>query len=359
MRHFSSMNDFLIYGANGYTGGLIAREAVRRGLRPILAGRNAEAINRLAAELNCPSRSFALGTSDASTPHLAGARVVLNCAGPFIATAEPLIEACLAAKVHYLDITGEIDVIERAARLHERAGAAGITVIPSVGFDVVPSDCLAATLAAALPGANLLQLAFTAGAISRGTAKTMLETFPQGGLSRIDEQIRRVPIAWKTLEVPFPEGKRSVVSIPWGDVASAYYSTGIPNIETYVAMPRRRIRWLRQLRWLFPLLKLGPLRWWLEHIIESRVEDPSAEKREQSRASLWGRVSDAAGRSIEATLTTPSAYKLTVLTALASIERVLADQAPAGFSTPSRAFGKDFVLSIPGTELRMDDVAWG
>jgi short subunit dehydrogenase-like uncharacterized protein len=215
----------------------------------------------------------------------------------------------------------------------------------------VPSDCLAATLATALPSANLLQLAFTPGTISRGTAKTMLETFPHGGRARIDGEIRRVPIAWKTFKVPFPDRKRWAVSIPWGDVASAYYSTGILNIETYVAMPRRRIRWLQRLRWLFPLLKVGPLRWSIEQIIKSRVEGPSAEEREHGRTSLWGRVSDAVGHSIEATLSVPSAYKLTVLTALACVEHVLAGKAPAGFATPSRAFGKDFILSIPGTEI--------
>jgi short subunit dehydrogenase-like uncharacterized protein len=244
-------------------------------------------------------------------------------------------------------------VIERAAKTHERAVAAGIAVIPAVGFDVVPSDCLAATLAGELPSANCLQIAFTAGAVSRGTVKTMIEALPRGGRARIDGQLRWVPIAWKTVEVPFPDGKSSAVSIPWGDVASAYYSNGIPNIETYVAMSRRRIRWLKWVRWLFPLLRIRPLRQWLEHLVESRVEGPSAKEREQSHASLWGRVSDPAGRSVEATLTVPGGYMLTVLTALASVERVLAGRVPPGFSTPSRAFGKDFILSMPGTELRM------
>ena len=175
------MSDFLIYGANGYAGGLIAREAARRGLQPILAGRHSKAIRPLAAELNCPWRAFELRATDTTTKHLAGVQAVLNCAGPFVDTVIPMIEACLAAKVHYLDITGEIDVIERAAKYHERAVATGISVIPAVGFDVVPSDCLAAMLAAALPQANRLQLAFTAGAVSRGTAKTMIETIAHGG----------------------------------------------------------------------------------------------------------------------------------------------------------------------------------
>ncbi|HKD35317.1 MAG TPA: hypothetical protein VKB78_00910, partial [Pirellulales bacterium] len=268
--------------------------------------------------------------------------------------AEPMIEACLTAKVHYLDITGEIDVIERAAEMHERAAAAGIAIIPAVGFDVVPSDCLAAMLAAELPAASRLQLAFTAGTVSRGTAKTMIETVAHGGRARIDGRIRWVPVAWKTIQVPFPNGSQQAVSIPWGDVASAYHSTGIPNIETYTAIPQGAIRWLKRVRWFFPLLRIRPLRRWVERVAESHIEGPSAKEREQDGAALWGRVSDAAGRSFEATLTVPNGYKLTVLTALASVERVLADRAPAGFSTPSQAFGKDFILSIPDTDLR-----WG
>jgi short subunit dehydrogenase-like uncharacterized protein len=345
----------LIYGANGYTGELIAREAVRRGMQPILAGRDSDAIGRLAAELNCPSRSFALASSTAIERELAGVRVVLNCAGPFSATAGPMIEACLVAKANYLDITGEIDVIEAAARLHERAVVAGVAIIPAVGFDVVPSDCLAAMLAAALPSATHLQLAFTGGRISRGTAKTLLEILPQGGRVRIDGQIRRVPVAWNTLEVPFPKRKRSAVTVPWGDVASAFHSTGIPNIEVYVAMPLAQIRRMRRMKWLLPLLKLAPFRWLAQRMIESRITGPSAAEREQQQSSIWGRASDLTGRVVGATLVVPSGYTLTALTALASFERVLDGKAPTGFSTPSRAFGKEFILSIPGTELKWND----
>lgn len=352
------MSNILVYGANGYTGELIAREAVRRGLRPILAGRNAVAVGRLAAELNCPSRSFALGSIQATAQHLADVRVALNCAGPFLATAGPLIEMCLASQVHYLDITGEIDVIEAAAQMHERAVAAEIAIIPAVGFDVVPSDCLAAMLAAALPSASHLQLAFTLGSISRGTARTILQMLPQGGRARIDGEIRHVPLAWKTLEIPFPAGKQCSATIPWGDVSSAYYSTGIPNIEVYVTMPERQIRQLRQWQLLFPLLKFGPLRRMLERAIESCVSNPSAGQRERAKTIVWGRVSDATGRSVVATLLVPSAYKLTALAATAAVERVLIGKVANGFSTPSRAFGKEFILEIPGTELIWDKQQW-
>jgi short subunit dehydrogenase-like uncharacterized protein len=350
------MTDFLIYGANGYAGGLIAREAVRRGLQPVLAGRNSGAIGELAAELGCRGRSFAVGSSLATAQHLADVRAVLNCAGPFAMTAGPMIEACLTARCHYLDITGEIDVIEAAARLHGRAMAAGIAVIPAVGFDVVPSDCLAAMLAQRLPEAKTLQLAFHAtGGYSPGTLKTMIESLPTGGRARIDGEIRHVPSAWKTMEVPFRNGPRWAMTIPWGDVASAYYSTGIPNIEVFTTMSRRQIARLRWLRFLFPLLAWKPFQDFARWQIERNVKGPTEADRAAGRSSLWGRVGDDRGKSVSATMETLSGYPLTALAAVAALERTLAREVPRGFSTPSQAFGRDFILSFPETDVRWDE----
>jgi len=343
----------MIYGANGHTGRLVAEEAARRGLKPVLAGRNPEAIRSLAAELDCPSRVFGLRDAGEIAAQLVDFNAVLHCAGPFSATAGPMTDACLAARVHYLDITGEIAVIESAAARHERAVEAGVAMIPAVGFDVVPSDCLAAMLARRLPDATHLILAFTSpGRISPGTAKTMLEGLPHGGRARIDGRITKVPVAWKVREIPFRDGTRSAVTIPWGDVASAWHSTGIPNIEVYLAMSPGQIRWLRLLRPLVPLVRLPLPPSLLGSGIRQFVAGPSAKRREASRGSFWGRVSDAQRNSVEATLQTPEGYRLTVLTALASLEKVLAGEAPAGFSTPSKAFGPEFILSIPDTDLR-------
>lgn len=351
---------WMLYGANGYTGRLIAEEALARGMKPTLAGRGQQTIHALAEELGCPAAAFALDDVDQIARRLAGLRAVLNCAGPFSATAAPMMAACLAAGVHYLDITGEIPVIEAAASLSQRALAAGVALIPAVGFDVVPSDCLAAMLAARLPGAVRLELAFTGtGTISPGTARTMLEALPQGGRARIDGRITPVPPAWKTIEVPFREGLRPAVSVPWGDVASAWHSTGIPNIEVYLAMSARQIRWLRRLRGLIPLLRLAPARGPMRWAIRRFLAGPSAEERRTARGSFWGRVTDANGRSVEATLLTPSGYQLTVWAALASLEKVLEGDAPAGFSTPSKAFGAEFILTIPETNFRWEEGARG
>ena len=169
-----SEQTLLIYGANGYTGELVAEEAVRRGLRPLLAGRNAEEIEALAARLELDSRIFGLDDPAALARGLEGVAAVLHCAGPFIWTSKPMIAACLAAQAHYLDITGEIGVFESVQRRADQARDAGVALIPGVGFDVVPTDCLAARLAAALPNATHLTLAFTSegGSTSPGTMKT-------------------------------------------------------------------------------------------------------------------------------------------------------------------------------------------
>ncbi len=346
---------WMIYGANGYTGGRIAEEAARRGLKPVLAGRNADAIGSLARRLDCPSRVFGLRDPGQIATKLTDVKAVLHCAGPFSATAEPMLDACLAASVHYLDITGEIGAIEAAAARHARAVETGVGLVPAVGFDAVPSDCLAAMLAQRLPKATHLILAFTGtGTVSPGTAKTMVEGLAQGGRARVDGRIVRVPAAWKTMEVPFREGTRAAVTIPWGDVASAWHSTGIGNIEVYLAMAPAHIRWLRTLRPLLPALRIPLPQSLLRPVIRKFAAGPSAKEGAASRASFWGRVWDAEGSSVEATLQTQEGYGLTVLTALSSVAKVLAGEGPLGFSTPSKAFGAEFILSFPDTDLQ-----WG
>lgn len=341
--------DWMIYGATGYTGRLIAAEAVRRGLRPTLAGRTAAPVEQLARELGCPARVFSLDAR--AQESVAGMQVVLNCAGPFSATARPMLDACLQARAAYLDITGEIDVIEMAAARDGEARQAGIAVIPAVGFDVVPSDCLAATLFAALPTATRLQLAFSAPiATSAGTAKTAVENMPRGGRVSRDGKIVRVPNGWKTRDVNFPEGLRTTVTIPWGDVASAFYSTGIPSIEVYMAMPASQIRAVRRWRFLLPLVGLGFVQRLARRHIDRTMRGPTARELTISRASFWGRVEDDAGHAAEATLSTMGPYALTVDTSLIFVEAALAGALSVGFSTPSRALGKNAIDRVPGTE---------
>src|SRR3954451_12448817 len=140
-RMIAQVQPWIIYGANGYTGELIAREAVRRGHRPILGGRNASTIDALARELGCESRLFGLDDSGGVAAALQNVALVLHCAAPFVLTSAPMVDACLRAGAHYLDITGEISVFEAIVRRDAEAKARGVTLLPGVGFDVVPTDC--------------------------------------------------------------------------------------------------------------------------------------------------------------------------------------------------------------------------
>jgi short subunit dehydrogenase-like uncharacterized protein len=339
----------LLYGATGYTGELIARLAVSRGDRPILAGRDANGVSGLARALGLEHRVFGLDDPKAVDSGLADAGAVLHCAGPFSKTAVPMADACLRTKVHYLDITGEVEVFVALRARDLMAKAAGITLLPGVGFDVVPSDCLAAHLKRRLPSATRLTLGLLAlGRLSRGTSNTMLENLPRGGLVRRAGVLTSVPAGWKTRGIDFGRGLVPAVTIPWGDLATAWASTGIPEIEVYLAAPRALRVGLRFVRWFGGLLGTDAVQGLLRRRVRAGARGPSDVERARGRCIVWGEVQDDAGGRAEARLTTPEGYTLTALTALASVKKVLAGEAPAGYQTPSLAFGPDFVLSIEG-----------
>ncbi len=340
---------WMLYGASGYSGRLIAREAVSRGLQPVLAGRDAAKIEPLAEELQCDWLVFGLDNGTKIAAALEGMTAVLHCAGPFSATAEPMMEACLAAGVHYLDITGEIEVIESAKGRHDRALASAMAILPAVGMDVVPSDCLAARLSEALPQAIRLELAFGGtSSVSHGTAATIWENIGRGGRVRQGGRIVRVPAAWKIQEIPFPRGPQRAMTIPWGDVASAFHTTGIPNIEVYAAVPARQLTLLRRFRFLAPLAGIGVVQSLGRRWIDRRIRGPSEAELTGGRTEFWGRATDRAGRTAEATLETPNGYALTVKTSLAILHQVLAGRVRAGFSTPGLALGGGFIETIAG-----------
>lgn len=343
------MADLVIYGANGYTGALIAREAKPRGLRPILSGRNAAAVEALARELGFEARCFSLDDPAQADAALHGAAAVLHCAGPFSHTSKPMADACLRMGVHYLDITGEAEVFTALAARDAEAKTAGVMLLPGVGFDVVPSDCLAAHLKRRLPSATHLTLAMRALIrISRGTATTMTENLPKGGLVRQAGVLKRVPAGWKIRSIDFGRGPVKAMTIPWGDVVTAYYSTGIPNIEVYMAVPWQMRVGARVSRLFTWVLGTSLVQGYLKKKIQAGPPGPSDEERARGKSIFWGEVSDAAGNRAAARLEAPEGYTLTVHAALAVAERVLAGQFTTGFQTPALVYGPDFALGLPG-----------
>jgi short subunit dehydrogenase-like uncharacterized protein len=344
--------DALLYGANGYTGRLIASAAKREGLVLTLAGRRREAVEPLATELDFPWRAFPLGDRAALARQLEPFGALLLAAGPFSSTSRAAIDACLASGTSYLDITGEIDVFESLFARSEEAARAGVAVLPGVGFDVVPSDCLAASLAAALPRGEKLLLAFKGFKTSAGTMKTMLEGIPNGGRARIGGELVRVPVGWKTREVPFPGGPRLAMTIPWGDLSTAFRSTGIREIETYMALPAAAIAGAKRSALFAPVLGLGVVQSFLKWRVERTVTGPTAEDRERERSLLWGRV-EAGDRAVEGVVETLEGYALSAETAVAALRGVLAGEVPPGAWTPSQAFGPGFIQSIRGTTMKI------
>jgi len=343
------MTQWLLYGANGYTGRLMAAEALRRGLHPVLAGRNAAALRALGAELGLQVRIFDLTEPGAVATGLRDVSLVLHCAGPFSATCAPMLEGCLAAGAHYLDITGEIDVFAHCHAQDARAKARGSLVLPGAGFDVVPTDCVAALLKRDLPDATSLVLGFEAGGgASPGTTKTGVEGLARGGRVRRQGQLVAVPLAYKTRTFLHDGRHRTAMTIPWGDLYTAWVSTGIPDIETYLVASPRAIAAARRANWLRPLLAWPAVVRFLQRRVEARVEGPSAATRQRTRSRIWGEVRNARGEERRLVIDTPNGYDLTVTGALGIVQHLLANPVPGGYYTPSMLMGAGYVLSLPG-----------
>ncbi|MFQ5616743.1 MAG: saccharopine dehydrogenase family protein [Anaerolineales bacterium] len=348
---------FLLYGSYGYTGDLIARMSVERGMRPTLAGRDSEKLRLQALSLGLDHRPFSLENPRQIDEVLQDYPVVLHCAGPFAHTAKPMAESCIRTGAHYLDVTGEIIVFEALAAMDKQAREAGVMLLPGIGFDVVPTDCLALHLKNHLPTATHLTLAYLVlrSSVSRGTATTSVENIHKGSAVRRDGKIVPVPAGWKTRKIDFGRGPKKSVLIPWGDVSTAWYSTGIPNVEVYSGShtPLRPIMILS--RYIGGLLGSKPVQNFLKARVRALPPGPTPKQLANGKSIIWGEVTDPDGNRFVSRQYGPEGYRTTALTALAAVEKILDGNAPPGFQTPSKAYGADFILEIEG--MTREDLA--
>ncbi len=344
----------LIYGANGYTGRLISLAAAKQDVSVHLAGRNKEAIAAVAAETGFNYSIVDLNNKAGLVDILQPFDTVIHCAGPFTETARQMVEACLESHTNYLDITGEIWAFEEIMSYADQAKQAGIKLIPGVGFDVVPTDCMAAYLVALMPDANAIEMSFVGEktAMSRGTAVTMAKNISKGGFIRENGQIKNVPLAYSVKEVAFPHKKRTVMSIPWGDLMTTYYQTGIPNIIIYSGVSKKTVRNIRRFRFLKFLMGISWIQRLVRRKIENSVAGPKQDMLEAGKTYLVGSISNKKGETLEVKMITPEAYKLTSLTALEAAKELISknDDIPNGYLTPAQAFGKDFILKFEGVQ---------
>lgn len=348
---------WVIYGAYGYSGRLIAQEAVKRGHRPMLAGRDANKLQDLAEELGLTWRVFGLQNTESVAHALHDVALVINCAGPFAVTARTMLEACIKANAHYIDITGEIAVFEQAKSMHEEAVTAGVTLCPGAGFDVIPTDCVAKLLAEKMPDAIKLDLGFFGGrSLSPGTAKTALEGIKDGVVVREEHALRHYPLGYLQKTIDFGTGPRTATPIAWGDVSTAYTSTGIANIRVFVSASIRSLRALRIANALRPFLRLGFIQAYLKKRIGRKVTGPDEATRSQQRMHVWGEVTNSKGRKLTAHISTPNGYEITSWGPVLIAEKILSDSQQPGYVTPSILMGADWLVSLPGMgELRFSE----
>ncbi len=344
-------NTFLLYGANGYTGGLIAKYAAQYGLRPVLAGRREDAIKPLANQLDLPYKIFDLTNTTQLLAALQDLKVVVHAAGPFANTARQMIEACLQTGTHYLDINGDISVFEQIRKLDAVAKEKNIMLLPGVGFDVVPTDCMALHLKNKLPDATHLKLAFASigGAVSHGTAMTIVNKLGEGGAARVNGRIVKKPLGEKGMWVDFGSIKLFVMSIPWGDVSTAHFTTGIPDIETYTAIKPVAYKLLKLQKLFNWALRTEMVKNMIRKKIKNRPAGPDDTMRSKAKSLVWGEAVNANGKTVTGHFTCADGYTLTALSSLIIAKKVLEGNFKPGYQTPASCYGENLIEEIPGT----------
>jgi short subunit dehydrogenase-like uncharacterized protein len=346
-------NHFVLYGANGYTGELIARLSSSYGLRPLLAGRNESSIATLAKELNLDYAIADLENPTALDQLLDGHQLVLHAAGPFSKTAKQMVEACLRNKTHYIDINGDISCFELVKTFNDIAKSSDCMLMPGVGFDVVPTDSVAKKISEIFPNTIDLKLAFASigSTISHGTATTMTEKLGEGGAKRVNGKIVSAPLGEHSMWIDFGKKNLFVMSIPWGDVSTAHHTTGIPNIETFFGVKPSVYKWMKAQRFFNWILKMEVVRNIIKKRIDQRPAGPDEKMRTEGISLVWGKGTNAEGESKTIRLKGPEGYTFTAHASLIIACEILKGNWKPGYQTPAGCYGSDLVLKGPGVSF--------
>ena len=345
--------EWMIFGANGYAGELITREAVRKGHRPIIAGRNKLVIQALAKELDLEYRVFDL--SENLIEQFTGMDLVLNCAGPFSQTVKPILDACLEAKCHYLDISGELEVFDYCFHKNNRAQEQGCIVCPGVAFDIVPTEAMAAKLKQLLPDTDTIKLGFDSKmSLSKGSTITLLEGVgnPKLSLYMVREKGKLVKLSKPRIEqLAFAAEKpaKKAMAITWADINAAFYSTRVPNISVFIPATIFNRIMFAYMSWLHPVLKIKIIQKIFAKMVKLFVKGPSEKEINNGRVAIMGEAHNANGDSKRVFISVAHGYKFTYLAAVTSVEFCLHQQDKSGYFTPSMLMGIDFVEGLEGS----------
>ena len=346
---------WMIYGANGYSGKLVAQLAVNKGYKPILAGRNESAIIKMANDFGLDSRVFGLENENSLAEELKDINLVLNCAGPFVETAEPFVKACLKHGVHYLDLSGELEVFEYCYSHGDEAKEKGILICPGVAFDVVPTEAIAAKLKAAMPDATTLKLGFDGDmSLSPGSSITLLKGIGNPNLSLF--MVRENNILEKAQKPKFENlayeygGKRhKSMTLTWADLNAAHYSTDIPNIYVFIKATLTNRLSFAYMQLVSGVFKSKLIQAISQRFIKVLIKGPTLKDLENNRMLVFGEISNIEGQTKRLYLNVSHGYKFTSQSALAFVDYCLNNNVSPGYCTPSQLTGPDFVLGFTGS----------
>lgn len=343
MKH---MNDdrWMIYGATGRSGQLIARRAVSQGLRPILAGRNRSAIRKFAEELNLSWRAFEVDDKKAFKAEVSKVKLLVNAAGPFMSSSVLIAEACLAAHTNYFDLNNEIPFLVAAYTLDIEAKEKRLTLLPGLAFSPAASNCLVKHMHTLLPDADTVDIALKPFMRSQtiGANLTILEGVAGGAFRRRGGVLEKYWIDKHLAQVSLPNGIHRLMPAALGDLEAAYRCTNIPNITTHVVADILSVP--------------GSPNDLQDSPISLELPRPGngngASKNGQSL--VWARMSKIGRRSLEGWLNLGEGYDFTAAAVVAGVSRLLAGQeVSTGAHTPATALGADFILNLPDVERQI------
>jgi short subunit dehydrogenase-like uncharacterized protein len=325
------MDHLMIYGATGYTGRMAAQHAAAAGLDPILAGRGSATLARLAEELGVEHRAFGLDDPASVDEAISDVAVLLNCAGPFMRTAAPLMTAAIRTGVHYLDIAAELDSYRLAEELDGQAQAAGVMLLPGSGGSVAMLGCLAGHAGERVANPRRIRIALhVSGSMSRGSAVSATANLTTECLERVDGVlVSRDP--GESREFDFGGGYVPCVAATLPDLVTIWRATNVPNIETYVHVSGDA----------FPQGDLSAL-----------PDGPTEEQRRQDRYQAAVAVEGEDGAIVHSVLDTVNGYTFTPLAAAEAARRILSGEHRPGFRTPAELFGNGFAETIADTTIR-------
>lgn len=339
----------VLYGATGYTGRLVTDELARRGLDHVLSGRDEAKLARLAEQHGAPAKAAALDDDRALRDLLDGASAVINCAGPFTLAGDALVRAAIASRTHYVDSTGEQSFIQMVFERHGRtAEHAGVALLPALGFDYAPGDCIASLAAGGHEPLDELVLAYDVEGfgMSRGTLRSALVAMKGGDVVYEDEQWRAAPggIFRASFDFPEPIGRQQMSRYPSGEVITAPHHTRTRKVTslltTRTAAPFAAAAPL--LPYTLPALGLvlrTPLRGLLGKAVGILPEGPPVEARRAAEFTVVAVARGADGSTRQGVVRGSDVYGLTAVTLVHAAQLVSAPGFDrAGALGPAAAF---------------------